>query len=488
MNKSDRVIFPQVYGNEEETGLLINVGGQLHDPFHFCEELEYLTPDGLIKGDVFLSNGFKAYSGGSKSNHMTHDYDNFERATPECSSPSQLTTYIRASERLVFKYLQKYMDYEEYIEGARIQRRVVDAYGNRKASHDSFGLHDTNETLQENTILQHVLMGHLASRSCITGSGLVGSKEISFAQKIDGLSAVKEYGYFGSMYRIDIDDAKDPTSACFPRFETRCGDINISDFACRHRIGMTALMLAIGQTQCAGKLLDKIDIHSANAINIAKGMNRLAITDEGHITVPKSVIAGLDFQRIAAEYALTQLELEADYIPSELTQTALNQVALDDQLRKVFSGEETVDLLADKLDWAAKLTPIIRRFLSSGDKAALIDIEAQADDLRYDHIGISRDDQGYEVVKYGRGYRLRDRNKLLGTVPNNAVEHALYNPPPLGRAALRSEIIKKHYVKQDTWRNITIHDGENEETITLSPTQVELTDIQTTQLQQVKMR
>lgn len=450
-------VYPLAYGNEEETGLMDNHTGEMGEPNQLAGHLENYLPDELMYfeqyGPLFLQNGGKLYQGGAQFQEIA---TNIERATPECISPSQLALYIRAGEMLlintVVNYLVRTSESQPGSLVARIQRRVIDGYGNRKGCHDSIGF-SRDSPLAEFNRLPPGVLGHLASRSFVTGAGLATSAGNSYAQKVDGLHKVEGYGYFGSMYRItDINGT--------PRLEIRCNDVNISEWAVRTRIGSSAISLALNQTPLGSQL---VGVSESNAIESARRMNVMLINPDGTLMSTPHLIKAVDMQRAQADLALSRLHLYTEELPIELEMIAREVYEYCDDFKKVLNNQASIDLLADRADWAAKFSRIIKRLNSDvgrGVTRTTTDIYSQAHDLQYDYIRIEAEAGQLRKIDFGPGYRLRDRGHFRSKdITDSELKRAYLDPPSETRAALRGKLIRQYFVAECDWDNIVLHDG-----------------------------
>lgn len=409
---------------------------------------------------------------------------NIERATPECATPEQLSVYVRASEQLLIDIVGNYLATEsENIPGelrARIQRRVVDSSGSRKACHDSFGVSPESKLGKANHLPPPAL-AHLATRSFITGAGYVRGSGLRYAQKIGGLRMVNGYGYFGSMYRTTKSEGT-------PRIEARCSDINISDWATTMRVGGMAIAIALNQTPLADTM---VGLFPEEAIWQAKDCNRVNLNRDGSFQSSWEQQFAVDFQQGSAELAMTKLLLHCDEVPPELFKIAKEIYDFCDDYRKVLKGEATIDLLADRADWAAKFATIQRGVVKDrkfGIKRKLTDVISRAADMRYDYIGMSAIDGQLMPISYGTGYKLRERGVFNGkTITAEDVSLALRRPPANTRAALRSSLIRRYNVTNCDWNSVQVVDGDIKHVISFEDVlQTELSDADHAKLADVK--
>jgi hypothetical protein len=474
--------FPNAYGNEEETGMMVRLGEQsaFSDPQDFARNLDQTLPhelpyysDGIR---TFLGNGGLIYPGGNETFDIseTHEegeqalYDNIERATPECISPAELTVYIQAHEKLIVSMSQNYVD--EWANSSderatvRIQRRVVDSQGNRKGCHDNFGVDGIQNKLQDKEFLAP-LLGFIATRPFITGAGYVELDEnssrptsLQYAQKIGGLTELQAYGYLGSMYRVahELDNE---------RLEIRCNDINISPWAIKARVGGIALMLATLSTPLKDKVYRAFDY--SNTLHIANQSNLAAVNDEGQIQQTRQLEHALRMQEYMADIFLENLPTIVD-VPPHLEDIAieLKQYCID--FRDMLNGLLPMEMLADRSDVAAKFTTIINN--RHADGKPLLSIESARDDMMYDHIQVSGNAGVKPRVHWGVGYEFR-ANRLFKDTPREIdVDRALYWPPKKTRAYVRSKIIREYQLGGIGWSNATLKSALGiEENILLGP-------------------
>lgn len=453
-HKTPESIFPVAFGNEEETGMIDNVGFEYDEPYKLAGNLLKYVPTELLGYRDFLTNGFRLYAGGAADIGME---TNIERATPECSTPQELVAYIRAGELLIQKVVENFVAIESATDDStvksRIHRRVVDSIGNRKGCHDNFGIYidDPDSFLLDNKLS---LTNHLATRSFVTGAGHVQRKKLRYAQKINGLSKIVGAGYTGTMMYIDR-KGYDTTS----RLEIRCNDINISDWATLIRIGSTALVLAISKTPLTSQLVDNYYQHP---IELAKRHNLLHIYNDLTLDNSKIDFAAVDYQQKLAELALDKLQLYVDDLPMEYFEIAKELYHYCEDYKKVARRDETIELLADRADWAAKYMLLLKNIKDDnkyGVRRRLTDIKSQAVDLRYDYIGISARSGELQPSVYGIAYKLRDRGRFKKTVSQKQVLDAYQRAPVDTRAALRADLLKTREVTYCDWNIIEIKDG-----------------------------
>jgi hypothetical protein len=456
-------VFPLAYGNEEETGLIDNSSGEMSEPYDFVSKftslLGELSPHGFVSSTgrvMHLQNAGKIYVGGTidRSNAET----NLERTTPECSSINQLITYMRSNDEFLYDMVRLYLNqtsgYTADTVKARIQKRVVDNARSRKGEHDSIGVYGPEFNNQ--TTAPESVLAYLACRSFVTGAGHVPSADgLRYAQKIDGLSKVRYHGYQGSLYRIATPGFGDNPGT--RRFEVRCSDANISEWAIRMRIGGLAIAWALSRTPLHEELLG---IDHAVVIDQAKSMNRLLLKPDGTIKGRRPIHKAIDQQAVMAETFMSKMDLYAADVPDELLAVASEIYRFCDDMKKVIDGKDTIAVLADRADWAAKFFSIqrgMRRDEQYGQRRSLNDIKSRAADMLYDAVLLESENGDVVASRFGTGYRLRDAGIFRGkTTSKYAARAAMTVAPQETRARLRSDLLRNFVVTHCDWETVTV--------------------------------
>lgn len=456
--------LPHAMGNEEETGLLVtDLQGKFGEPHELAERLDWFIPAELayagLGQHIFLQNGGLIYPGGAHD--TAHDdhvdiFTNIERATAEQSGPEAMPAAIGAHEKLLVEVVKSYVErtagHRHQPASARIQRRVVDAKGSRKASHDSFGV-DHPELYFNNTdkkMQRYLFLSMLAVESFMYGAGYITAKGPRFAQKTGGLVKEEAYGYHGSMMRVvNHEDTG-------PRIEKRCSDINLSPWAIQTRYGHTALLLALLKTPLAARLAGQNPVK--HPLQDAKRYNFMNLDEEGNIIAQPVNFEALDFVERFADMITTDLDRYA-FMPIEYELIAADIKKYCNDFRGVLTGKEPYAVLADRSDHAAKFAKIAEKIAidrGEGTARSFHDMRAMRDDMLYDYIGISAKPDALAKVRYGYGYKLRAKGAFRATPSNRAVEKAFREPPTDTRAVVRGELIRQYKLEDVKWNAVTL--------------------------------
>ncbi len=492
--------FPAILGNEEETGMILQYGQKILEPYELVQHLKNYIPS-EFKGtdEEFLTNGFRVYPGLAVNNvsALSKNWEildtNLERATPECKTPEQLALYIRAGELLLRKIAVNFVERDSLNrpDGSkiRIQRRVVDSLGNRKGCHDNYSINLDSQYVAEDiirhgVILNSVMRSFLMSRVLLTGAGYVEYQNgVYFSQKIGGLVGEVDYGFTGTMARTETSEMYNGIQ----RFEVRCNDINISDWATTMRIAGVALCLALLENGYSSDLeelvRDEIDLTFLLFKEKANYVNKINFSREGKFYLSKEQKNAASFQQRISELTMSKLADRVD-VPRYYYNSAKEIYDYYDDLRKVDAGLADIDILADRVDWAAKFSKIRSKRIESGKQSnsgsIASDIESCALDLRYDNITIEASEGEITRISDGFGIKLRDRGKFKNPIKQNAVERALSTPPANTRATLRGKILSNYLVKSCDWDRVELADSrfDDDVEIFLGPESSELNQTQ----------
>ncbi len=497
--------FPVILGNEEETGMLIQHGATAHEPYELVQYLDRYLPKEFIGGDnEFLTNGFRIYPGLALANSFDKNpiycTTNLERATPECRTPEQLAVYIRAGELLLRQIAINFAQYDsvDRPEGSkvRIQRRVVDSQDNRKGCHDNYsidvGSRNFQNLVQDDKILDPVMRTFLASRIFLTGAGYVKYQDsVYFSQKMGGLQGEVGYLYGGTMARTEEEE---PIEHGLIRFETRCNDINISDWATTMRIAGVALCLALlenGFDQELNKFIqDDVNMTFLSFKGYVDRINSLTIDDKGKLFLSSEQKNALSFQQYISELTMSKL-VERVEIPAYYSQAAKETYEFYDDLNRVIKSQEDVAILANRADWAAKLNLIINKKVQKGRRIDSVsianDIESCAIDLRYDNITVEALDGSVTRVTDGYGIKMRNRGKFKNSLKDFEIQKAVSSPPNNTRAAVRGEILSDYDVLECDWSKVFVYmsNADSDDDIVevlLNPIDTQLSDYHKEQL------
>jgi hypothetical protein len=483
--------YPVSYGNEEESSLRYRDHGEVtYDELHRALGIRRKAQlaAGIVTSYGYDSTGGREYIDGVSSTHP-------ERCTPEYTSIPQLAARIKSNEDYFLVEMAKTL---VSLRGAPdtvgIHRRVIDSTRSQIGCHDSIGLRN----LTGNTV-RGTMIGHLLTRSFLTGAGHVTKDGFSFAQKMQRLHTEEGVGFFSSLYRISTEEGT-------TRYEVRCNDINISDWATWMRVGAAAIALSVGQTPLAEEFEEFVSEHigwgegqkeqDVKLRKAARRYNQAPFNEDGSVTDAEALTEAVHYTKRLAEVFMSEaMATHAGRQPKELMEVAKELKEYCEDMERVISGEAHFSIVADRSDWAAKLHAITRKIARDRlqeIKRHLGDQASQRHDLAYDYIEAKRDDKGNVHITKGYGYGLRDRKHFRRTISKRSVAHAATTAPRITRAAVRGRLIRKYRPSRCSWEKITLrnqHTGRPSIVIELTNVrQTGLTPKQHSQLKEAKLR
>lgn len=459
MRKPSNHPFPDVIGNEFETS--VNFGYIVSYPDHilegeFVDEVEQGLPKRsgsglassppleLYTGTQFLTNGFKYYDG-SLGNDYHHE--RVEIATPETVDPDQLTVYARAGELILSNSVVEFMrvangTQSDRIASARIQKRVIDSYGNTWACHDNFGYVGKDYKSIAELRNSYSLNYFLGSRPLLTGSGAVTCYSYLLSQKVSSLNAITAYGFNSRLYRF-TQSPQEVTG----RIEISCSDYNVLDWPTRVRVGGVALLLAAKLVGAIDNIEDRAAdmTGNSNILSKSRSMNALSIEEDGKFKLTPEQIGCIDFQQFVAQTAVNRMaNLGIDIPPVYLNVAKAIDRFCTDIKRANQSG--TVYDIADRAEWANRFSYILSKMekeRNKGIKRDMFDYRARRDDLAYDATLYTVYDDFIQIDHSVADEKMKRRGLVADTVSSRNVE-AAYKTAPATRAKTRSDLIQKH--------------------------------------------
>lgn len=461
--------FPIVMGTEEEVGL--NGLTPYDDPDIIASTVRSYLPH-IVADTDFTEGGYRVYrdAGGQ-----------LEFATPETTSPDQLSTFIRGVEEYIKLGVGKYAIAQSSLLDrpvtARLHRRVIDSGGVTRGCHDNFGgYYPEISPLQET-----VLANYLVSRQFLTGAGYVGTTNWNYSQKMNSITGYSAQRIGSFLYSEKKEEGGDKA---FSRVEIRCNDVNISQWAQSIRLGSTALILAALQTPFVHRVKEQPFLSGVKTIDRGRPMNELEVDDDGYISPRKIHYEALDFMRYFIDFVIEDIEDYVCEVPSELRRIAFEVAEACDDYRKILDGSEPISLLADRADWAKKFDLVLNhrnRDLAQGKTRTRFDAKERGVDLAYDALLITASRGNVDKIVLGAGYKARDKGYFRSSTKFDDPASVINQPPNNTRATVRSELLRNYIVSSTTagnWDRVilrTLNPRENL-AIHIRPLETELTD------------
>lgn len=416
-------------------------------------------------GGIYLENGARFYV----------DCSHPEMTTPECANPWDVVRYMQAGERMLSSIAEEMQRCEPALAQVLLFKTNVDHSGNGA----TWGCHTSFMHCGDPEGFPAQIIPHLVSRIVYSGAGgleLVDgrlrftlSPRVRFLQSEVSNSSTSERGIFHT---------KDETLAAdgYHRLHIICGESLCSEIALWLNMGATALIVAMIE---AG-------LRPGDAVRLSKPLETMrrftldpACRATGH-TTNRRKLSAIQIQRHYLEMA--EAHRDAPFMPPWAEQVCVQWRAMLDRLETGAPGS-----VATVLDWAMKLGLFLdrveRRGLSpdhwhhacppgkqdnpQGDELPLSE-ETRASDTSASvspevlqvHQELCEIDTRFGQLGANGLFATLDRAGVLGHhfagVDN--IEHAMANPPAIGRARLRGRCVQR-FKHQNlryacSWRNV----------------------------------
>ncbi len=465
--------FPPVVSIEfeERPSLQVSTEGRMKTPEIETEVMLNLLgiTSGIIGRTGFTHNGSRLYKD-----------VNAEIGFPECRDPFELVAYLRAHDENMVEALSslaaaavcRYGAFGESTVSVGHRRRVMDAEENTWACHDNISISkalfralqlDLPDTFTNVDITNRpatLLMKHLMMRSFISGAGRVGFDGLRYAQKFDTVEDVIGYDHRSYLYRRDRHQGH--------RLEIRCSDRNVNNAATVLRVGGAALVAALMSTP----LVNELFAYAGQLPAFGKAahlFNSAMITPDRTITMTPGIRRAVDFERRLAETSLDKLPRYME-VPEAYLAIAAMWLTYVEDFQKVLRGEATIDLLADRSDWARKFGLVLDYVAKDPDNRCMTDATARKIDHYYDATILTR--KGSKLVRVdGPGVKDQCDESLPCTPHADDVGRAHYTPPDT-RAQMRVKALTLGLaVKEGNWQMIIYRLSNDKELVfTLYPT------------------
>ena len=390
---------------------------------YFAQDMQRPLSFTEIKSDLVLANGARFYN----------DHAHPEYCTPECSTMDEIMAHDRAGERILMACAERLS--QERGAQVRLYKNNTDFRGH------SYGCHE-NYLLPRNLSWSSLVKGvqaYLVTRQIFAGAGKFAletedqflSAQFQIAQRSDFFSELQSVD---TMQRRPIVNTRDEPHANrdrYRRFHVIIGDANMSPFATRLKVGVTALVL--------------------EAIARSPGEKWPLLAEP--LEALRSVSRDLDFRwelELESGVPSTALAVQLDYLHfvkriCDLSAPWKGQIVQDwETVLKDLGGD--VMVCRNRLDWVAKLG-LIREFQTA---QGLTDDDPwlQSLDLEYHRLDLQE----------GLYYGLEQAGGMLGVPDEAAVLRAMTEPPATTRASIRGKCVRKFgpAVEAAQWDHITL--------------------------------
>ncbi|HEV2426810.1 MAG TPA: Pup--protein ligase, partial [Acidimicrobiales bacterium] len=362
--------------------------------------------------NVFLENGARLYL--DVGSHP-------EYATPECDRIGDLVTHDKAGEWILSQLVAGAQARlrEEGIRGeVYLFKNNTDSAGNSYGCHENY-LTERNDDFNRYT---EVLIPFLVSRQIFAGAGKVlqtaRGAVYCISQRAEHIWEGVSSATTRSRPIINTRDEPHADPERYRRLHVIVGDSNMNEFATFLKVGTASVILAM--------IEDRSTV--LRDYNLASPIN--ALRDISYDLWSKEPI------RLSSGRDMTALEIQEDLC--ERAEAFVESRHLPpDQVRAVALWREVIEqyrsdpmLLADRVDWIAKLQIIERERERSG--VSLSDPRIALIDLLYHDTDLTR----------GLFYRHQGRGHVRRMVTDDAINTATQQPPGTTRAHMRGTFIR----------------------------------------------
>ncbi|MEO5651967.1 MAG: depupylase/deamidase Dop [Marmoricola sp.] len=371
-----------------------------------------LTDEDMGLANVILTNGARLYV----------DHAHPEYSSPECTDPLSIVTWDKAGEQVALDACRF---------AANINEGDLILYKNNTDNKGaSYGAHE-NYLVRRSTpfgdIVRH-LTPFFVSRQVICGAGRVGlgqdgrGEGFQLTQRADFFEV--EVGLETTLKRPIINTRDEPHAdpEKYRRLHVIIGDANLAETSTYLKVGTTALVLSMIE-----------DRYLSSDLGVSRPVTTLKQVSHDHTLT--------HLMELNDGRRLTAVQLQWEYFHLATRYVAERQGnEVDSSTRDLLACWESVltklerDPMecADELDWVAKL-----RLLDSyrdRDGLSWSDAKLHLIDLQYADL---RPEKGL----YHRLVRLGKMKRLIG---DEAVEHAMHEPPEDTRAYFRGRCLSKY--------------------------------------------
>jgi len=293
--------------------------------------------------NAVLTNGARYY--------VDHAHPEF--STPECADPLEAVLYDRAGEEVLRRSLIAVRHMLPEGQSIVVYKNNSDGKGNSYGTHENY-LMDRAVPFAR---IAHLVTPHFVTRQIFTGAGKVGTetpgtggRDVTFQISQRAEFFEEEIGLETTLKRPIVNTRDEPHAdpQRYRRFHVIVGDANLAEAATFLKMGTTALVLALIEDDAFGSL----ELTLANPVK--------AIRQVSYDPTLKAVVDLADGRTTTALGVQWELLGLARKYAEDRGLGCLGDEAVGAQVLQrwedVLQGLETdPDVVADRVDWAAKL-------------------------------------------------------------------------------------------------------------------------------------
>ncbi len=404
----------RIFGIENEYGVTCTLRGQRRlSPDEVARYLFRRVVSWGRSSNVFLENGARLYL--DVGSHP-------EYATPECDSLLDLVVHDKAGERILENLV---ISAEQRLREEGIRGEVYLFKNNTDSAGNSYGCHENYLVEREGDFAKvtDVLIPFLVSRQIYAGAGKVlqtaRGAMFCMAQRAEHIWEGVSSATTRSRPIINTRDEPHADAERFRRLHVIVGDSNMSEYATYLKCGTTSIILKMLEEDGAPWR----DLTLENPIR--------AIREISHdITCRRRV-------RLANGRELSAFEIQTEYLTRAL-KFAKRRGLPDQEQRALDMWEHVMTTIErDPLELRTEVDWVIKHHLVEAYRAK--------HDLPLAHPRVALVDLAYHDITRSRSLysKMADRGLVERLVDDEAIDHAVDNPPETTRARLRGAFIKR---------------------------------------------
>jgi Pup amidohydrolase len=365
--------------------------------------------------NAVLTNGARYY--------VDHAHPEF--STPECIDPLEVVRFDKAGEEVLRRSMLAVSRVLPEGQSIIVYKNNSDGKGNSYGTHENY-LMDRAVPFAR---IAHFVTPHFVTRQIFAGAGKVGSetlgsagRDVTFQLSQRAEFFEEEIGLETTLKRPIVNTRDEPHAdpQRFRRFHVIVGDANLSEMATFLKVGTTALVLALIEDDAFGGR----DLTLANPVKAIR-----QVSFDQTLSVPLDLADGRTATALGLQWEL--FGLARKYAENRglscVGGESVGQSVLQ-HWEDVLHGLETdVAVVADRVDWAAKLQ--------------LLEAYRQRHQLDWDDHRLAAVDLQYHDLRPERSLFIRLDTRRLTTQPD--VLEAVTEPPRHTRAYFRGQCLKR---------------------------------------------
>ena len=365
--------------------------------------------------NAVLTNGARYY--------VDHAHPEF--STPECADPLEVVLYDKAGEEVLRRSMAAVRRTLPEGQSIVVYKNNSDSKGNSYGTHENY-LMDRAVPFAR---IAHLITPHFVTRQIFAGAGKVGSetagnagRDITFQISQRAEFFEEEIGLETTLKRPIVNTRDEPHAdpQRYRRLHVIVGDANMCEVATFLKVGTTALVLALIED-------DAFDGRELTLANPVKAIRQVSL--DLSLSAPLDLADGRTTTALALQWELFGLarKYAEDRGLQCLGDEAVGQQVLA-RWEDVLHGLETdPSVVADKVDWAAKL--------------GLLEAYRDRHGLDWDDHRLAAVDLQYHDLRPERSLFARLDTEHL--VTHQDVLDAVTEPPRRTRAYFRGQCLKR---------------------------------------------